>query len=648
MSKNSDQIICAYCRKLHSDEKDVFLEAIRKELPNYQNVKCAKCSYTSNNANDVSQHFGKIHGGCNNEPKFELKLNPYLEALCERIFIESQIYTDSGIDTAAAHTLVSDESNLEKSDQDAPIQKAASSLVVESLPEENMADLLKKSRSVFHEKEQIKNQEAKQFSTAVSGTPWHVVWIQDGNNFKLFFYNPSSKTSVWQRPSELYNRKDVDLLVMQPPVGKFMTMPNDLLSTSVQANQYTDGHAYQPNLKFFPPVTRPIFSEHPQQLELNIKPCQNFFKGLCKFGQLCRFSHMPYMETKGYQMAKNQERLKALARSDSKLEINLPRFFEQRFSGGGENREQLMAEQEIINEENAETANFAKNPILMAKNAETTNQLFKNLPKSATIHEKLQESITDDQKIIEHLKNDSPLIEIMRNLNAQAGQELNPVNVEQPSEGTEKNILADVQASMPCSSEVAQKPILGKRQQDRVGNWQKIAVQIHQEPALNEIRIQPKIPKMSYTRFQRPPSFSSPGRLIIDEEEPEEELVMTEKPMKIEEPAEQANKVSKYVSLFDSDEPSDQSLNSDEEESPQKPANISSEIKKPVIPGYDILLSQSRMTYSNAMDESDQGATASSCKTGGKKQRTYTKRVVKRERANNMVSIFYLIIINIG
>lgn len=53
------------------------------------------------------------------------------------------------------------------------------------------------------------------------------------------------------------------------------------------------------------------------------------------------------METKGYQMAKNQERLKALARSDSKLEINLPRFFEQRFSGG-ENREQLMAEQEIM------------------------------------------------------------------------------------------------------------------------------------------------------------------------------------------------------------------------------------------------------------------------------------------------------------
>uniref|UniRef100_A0A914BUW5 WW domain-containing protein n=1 Tax=Acrobeloides nanus TaxID=290746 RepID=A0A914BUW5_9BILA len=223
MSTNSDQIICAYCRKLHSNEKDVFLEAIRKELPNYQNMKCAKCDYTSNNANDVSQHFEKIHGGCNSELKFELKLNPYLEALCERIFIESQIYTDSGIDTAATHTLVSDESNLQKPDQNAPIQKAASSLVVESLPEENMVDLLKTR------KEQIKNQRAKQFSAAVSGTPWHVVWTQDGNSFKLFFYNLSSKTSVWQRPSELYNRKDVDLLVSQPPVGKFMTMPNDLL-----------------------------------------------------------------------------------------------------------------------------------------------------------------------------------------------------------------------------------------------------------------------------------------------------------------------------------------------------------------------------------------------------------------------------------
>uniref|UniRef100_A0A915D3L6 Endonuclease n=1 Tax=Ditylenchus dipsaci TaxID=166011 RepID=A0A915D3L6_9BILA len=51
-------------------------------------------------------------------------------------------------------------------------------------------------------------------STAIPGTPWCVVWTGDK---KVFFYNPSINTSVWQRPPELYNRPDVDLLVAIPP-----------------------------------------------------------------------------------------------------------------------------------------------------------------------------------------------------------------------------------------------------------------------------------------------------------------------------------------------------------------------------------------------------------------------------------------------
>ncbi|MFH4974116.1 hypothetical protein AB6A40_000825 [Gnathostoma spinigerum] len=54
-------------------------------------------------------------------------------------------------------------------------------------------------------------------SNPVAGTPWCVVWTGDQ---KVFFYNPSTRTSVWERPPELYNRPDVDLLVSKPPEEK--------------------------------------------------------------------------------------------------------------------------------------------------------------------------------------------------------------------------------------------------------------------------------------------------------------------------------------------------------------------------------------------------------------------------------------------
>uniref|UniRef100_A0A915ENW7 WW domain-containing protein n=1 Tax=Ditylenchus dipsaci TaxID=166011 RepID=A0A915ENW7_9BILA len=69
-------------------------------------------------------------------------------------------------------------------------------------------------------------------SNAVAGTPWCVVWTGDN---KVFFYNPSTRTSVWERPPELYNRPDVDLLVSKPPDKAQQTarkppqLPNELL-----------------------------------------------------------------------------------------------------------------------------------------------------------------------------------------------------------------------------------------------------------------------------------------------------------------------------------------------------------------------------------------------------------------------------------
>lgn len=41
-----------------------------------------------------------------------------------------------------------------------------------------------------------------------------VVWTGDG---RVFFYNPSSRTSVWERPEELVGRADVDKMVASAP-----------------------------------------------------------------------------------------------------------------------------------------------------------------------------------------------------------------------------------------------------------------------------------------------------------------------------------------------------------------------------------------------------------------------------------------------
>lgn len=61
-------------------------------------------------------------------------------------------------------------------------------------------------------------------STPIAGTPWCVVWTGDG---RVFFYNPSSRTSVWERPEDLNGRPDVDKAIA--------TMPEQLSSVQISA-----------------------------------------------------------------------------------------------------------------------------------------------------------------------------------------------------------------------------------------------------------------------------------------------------------------------------------------------------------------------------------------------------------------------------
>ena len=50
-------------------------------------------------------------------------------------------------------------------------------------------------------------------STPVPGTPWCVVWTGD---MRSFFYNPTNKQSVWEKPAEMVGRSDVAKMLESP------------------------------------------------------------------------------------------------------------------------------------------------------------------------------------------------------------------------------------------------------------------------------------------------------------------------------------------------------------------------------------------------------------------------------------------------
>ncbi|KAH1027397.1 hypothetical protein HUJ05_000911 [Dendroctonus ponderosae] len=89
----------------------------------------------------------------------------------------------------------------------------------EAEAKEKLDKLQEEIRKKKEEEEKEKEKKAQDksrpvSSTPVPGTPWCVVWTGDG---RVFFYNPSSRTSVWERPEELLKRTDVDKMVSTPP-----------------------------------------------------------------------------------------------------------------------------------------------------------------------------------------------------------------------------------------------------------------------------------------------------------------------------------------------------------------------------------------------------------------------------------------------
>lgn len=90
-------------------------------------------------------------------------------------------------------------------------------------------------------------------TTPIEGTPWlviiifhpvhikqsilcrSVVWTGDG---RVFFYNPSTRTSVWERPNELQDRSDVDTAINTMPEQLAHLMPpkeDDIVEMAIDA-----------------------------------------------------------------------------------------------------------------------------------------------------------------------------------------------------------------------------------------------------------------------------------------------------------------------------------------------------------------------------------------------------------------------------
>lgn len=97
-------------------------------------------------------------------------------------------------------------------------------------PAENKKAAKAEKEAELSEEEKAKQRSKPISSTAVPGTPWCVVWTRDK---RVFFYNPSEKVSLWERPSILIGRLDVDKLVKEPPAGSDSSMSTAASSTNV-------------------------------------------------------------------------------------------------------------------------------------------------------------------------------------------------------------------------------------------------------------------------------------------------------------------------------------------------------------------------------------------------------------------------------
>ncbi|NXT19132.1 TCRG1 regulator, partial [Syrrhaptes paradoxus] len=95
-----------------------------------------------------------------------------------------------------------------ETEEEEPKEEPIKELIKEEPKEEEMTE------------EEKAAQKAKPVATTpIPGTPWCVVWTGDE---RVFFYNPTTRLSMWDRPDDLIGRADVDKIIQEPPHKKGM------------------------------------------------------------------------------------------------------------------------------------------------------------------------------------------------------------------------------------------------------------------------------------------------------------------------------------------------------------------------------------------------------------------------------------------
>ncbi|XP_030359509.1 transcription elongation regulator 1 isoform X4 [Strigops habroptila] len=105
--------------------------------------------------------------------------------------------------------------------------------------EEPIKELIKEPKEEEMTEEEKAAQKAKPVATTpIPGTPWCVVWTGDE---RVFFYNPTTRLSMWDRPDDLIGRADVDKIIQEPPHKKGMEEGKKLIreehETAEEANE---------------------------------------------------------------------------------------------------------------------------------------------------------------------------------------------------------------------------------------------------------------------------------------------------------------------------------------------------------------------------------------------------------------------------
>ncbi|XP_064017773.1 transcription elongation regulator 1 isoform X6 [Pogoniulus pusillus] len=102
-----------------------------------------------------------------------------------------------------------------ETEEEDPKEEPIKELIKEEPKEEEMTE------------EEKAAQKAKPVATTpIPGTPWCVVWTGDE---RVFFYNPTTRLSMWDRPDDLIGRADVDKIIQEPPHKKGMEEAKKLI-----------------------------------------------------------------------------------------------------------------------------------------------------------------------------------------------------------------------------------------------------------------------------------------------------------------------------------------------------------------------------------------------------------------------------------